>query len=96
MPNGLGTPNEIDAYVAYANEFVVVEVEYFGTTLKIPDTINYIAADADGEIYGYTTIRPPIYHSTDGRWIRDGYGEHEYLGKLVLRSGDWRDTLQEV
>lgn len=64
---------------------------YFGNCLTIPDTIRYIATDADGMVYGYTGVPKRLANYRE--W--SGMGGVE-LAKAEVGTFNWKESLVEV
>jgi hypothetical protein len=72
------------------SDLVLNTIEYFGTSLQVLSTNQYIATDEDGSVYVYQ----------DEPWISDGCWQSatpcmEYLGDCVF-NGDWKESLMEI
>lgn len=67
-------------------------VDYFGLQLIVPHSINFIATDSDGEIYGFKNEPSAI-----GYWEPDDDdGQDWYMIATVNLHGlDWRETLRK-
>ena len=68
-------------------------VEYQGETLDVPEFVNYIATDSDGDRYGYSH-KPEIPDWIPAWRISVSTGDYIFLG--VGSSKDWRFSLTEV
>lgn len=68
-------------------------VEYQGESLVVPENVNYIATDSNGDRYGYSH-KPEIPDWISAWRISVSTGDYHFLG--VGSSKDWRDSLVQV
>lgn len=73
----------------------------FKSLQNIPDWVNFLAIDANGEMWGYEN-KPEINIPVDEKNIHECYwveysenGEIELLSKFDNYSADWKDSLIE-
>ena len=72
------------------------EVEYFSLTLTVPKTVNYIATDEDGDVYGLSH-KPHIYRNFWRRDDSDFYNSIEvWVATVDLEGMDFKDTLVKL
>lgn len=72
------------------------EVNYYGIKFLVPSPVRYLAADKDGELFGY--INKPVIEE-EGWWLSLGIGLNsaDYrVAEVDLEGLDWKDSLLKV
>ena len=64
-------------------------IKYHGKQYEVEDWVNFVAMDADGDIYGYE--HEPHIHLSD-QWVR-ATGKVESIG---IESTEWDNSLEKV
>lgn len=65
--------------------------QYFGAIMKINETIQYIATDKNGDVYGFSS-KPRCNNS----FWEDGCSHKTMFLGVIRYTGDWQDSLMEV
>ena len=73
------------------NQHLLKPIIYFGIVIEVPEDVLYVAADEDGEMYGYET--EPYCRKT-GDW--ECYDKSYFLGVADLEGMNWKETLRGV
>lgn len=63
-------------------------------TIEVPNDVNFIAVDSDGEIFGYNTkprIHEPVYSPDDGYWYNNNGQDTSKLPPV-----NWRESLIDL
>jgi hypothetical protein len=68
-------------------------VLYYGTLFTVTDSVNYMATDKDGTVFGYST--KPILEGGGNMWVNTDFIDGVEIS-VVEFEGDWRQSLQQV
>jgi hypothetical protein len=80
-----------------SKEDSITKVNYFGIELLVPERINYLATDKDGEVWAFSE-EPVCYVSPYEEWVIPQFGVlsrgQELVAKVDLKSVAWNHTLK--
>jgi hypothetical protein len=68
-------------------------VLYYGVSYTVTDSVNYMATDKDGNVFGYYS--KPILEAGGNMWVNTDYFDAVKIC-VVEFEGDWRQSLQQV
>ena len=68
-------------------------VLYYGVSYTVTDSVNYMATDKDGNVFGYYS--KPKLGADVNMWVNVDYCDAVKIG-VVEFEGDWRQSLQQV
>lgn len=79
-------------YTRQAKPFLINDVPSVWPKLL---TCDYVAADKNGQIFGYNGKPPHPYRGT-GKWQAEGEGEFgQIFGTAIVIPGPWEESLQK-
>lgn len=78
--------------IVQLNEFK--EVSYFGHAVHVPHTIQYIATDKSGKLYGFEL--EPVADQGLEFWDNPTGDDMYEIGHVDLEGKDWTSTLKSV
>jgi hypothetical protein len=68
-------------------------VLYYGVSYTVTDSVNYMATDKDGNVFGYYS--KPKLGADVNMWVNVDYCDAVKIG-VVEFEGDWRQSLHQV